>query len=85
MRFVASIVGIVMSVLPLIFFWVGAQTFVRPLERGLAYGMVIGTGSLLALSIALLFTPFVQRIQFILLVATIAAVAIILTADRLFK
>ena len=85
MRFLAAISGIFVSILPLIFFWVDAQTFLQPLERGLAYAMVILTGALLALSVSLLVTPSVQRFQAILLITTIAAVTVILVADRLLK
>jgi uncharacterized membrane protein len=78
MRFVAAIAGIVVSVLPLIFFWIGAQTFIRPHERALAVGATLETGALLLMSIALFFTPSVQRLQGILLITTIGTVAIIL-------
>ena len=82
MRFVAAIAGVLVSVPPLIFFWVGTQTFLRTLERGLAFAMVIATCALLGLSVALLFTPSVQRLQGVLLIATIAAVTIILIMHR---
>jgi hypothetical protein len=85
MRFVAAIAGIVVSVPPLLFFWIGTQTFLRPLERALAFAMTLETGALLVLSVALLFTPSVQRIQVILLIVTVATVALILAAIRVLR
>ena len=85
MRFVAAIAGILLSLPPLIFFWIGAQTFLRPLERALAVAVSLETGALLLVSIALLFTPSVQRIQLVLLIATIATVALVLLAYRLLR
>ena len=85
MRVLLAISGILVSILPLIFFWVGAQTFLRPAERGLAFAMVGLTGGLLVLSVSLFFTPSVQRLQAILLGATIIAVAALLVAYRLLK
>jgi hypothetical protein len=73
-RFVTAVVGFVLSILPLIFFWIGVHTFTRPIERGLAFGMVILTGALFILSLALLFTPSVQRLQSLVLLLTIVAV-----------
>jgi len=43
------------------------------------------TGGLLVLSVSLFFTPSVQRLQAILLGATIIAVAALLVAYRLLK
>jgi hypothetical protein len=85
MRFVTAVAGVLIAVLPLIFFWVGAQTFLRPLERTLAFAMVVETGALLLLSLALFFTPSVQRIQAIVLFATIASTGLILVAHRLLR
>lgn len=82
MRFVAAIAGVLVSIPPLVFFWIGARTFVRPPERLLAIAVTIETGALLFLSLALLFTPSLQRLQGILLSATVATVAIILVANR---
>ena len=82
MRYVAAIAGILVSILPLVFFYVGTQTFLRPGEKMLAIGMVILTGGLLLLSVALLFTPAVQRVQAVALAATVAAVALILALHR---
>src|SRR3954469_10141443 len=72
MRFVVAILGILVSIPPLLFFWIGSQTFVRPGERRLAVAMTIESVALLALSIASLFTPAVEPIQLAVLVATIA-------------
>lgn len=85
MRFVAAIAGVLVSVPPLIFFWIGTRTFVRPPERALAIAVTIEAGALLLLSLALLFTPSLQRLQGILLLATIATIAIILAANRLLR
>jgi hypothetical protein len=85
MRFVAAFAGVVIGIFPLIFFWVGAQTFVRPLERALAFAMVVETGALILLSLALFFTPAVQRIQAIILVATIVSTALILITYRMLR
>ena len=82
MRFVAAIAGVLVSVPPLIFVWVGAQTFVRSLERGLAFAMMVATFALLGLSVALLFTPAVQRLQGMLLLATIATLTVALVVYR---
>jgi hypothetical protein len=85
LRFVLAIVGVLVSVPLLVFFWIGTQTFVRQLERLLAFLVTIETGALLVLSIALLFTPSVQRLQAAFLIASIATVAAILIAYRLFR
>jgi hypothetical protein len=85
MRFVAAIAGVLVSVPPLIFFWISTRTFVRPPERALAIAVTIEAGALLLLSLALLFTPSLQRLQGILLLATIATIAIILAANRLLR
>ena len=85
MRLIAAIAGILISIPPLIFFWIGAQTFIRPTEKALATFVTIETAALLIVSAALLFTPAVQRLQLGLLLATIATVALILMADRLFR
>lgn len=85
MRFVAAIVGMLVSVPPLIFFWIGAQTFIRQKERALAVAVAVETGALLLLSIALLFTASVQLLQFLLLLATLATIVGLLIAYRLFK
>jgi hypothetical protein len=77
-RFLTAFAGILLSVPPLIFFWIGSQTFVRPLEKGLAVAVTLETGALLVMSIALFFTPSVQRIQTLLLAATAVTVAVII-------
>jgi hypothetical protein len=84
-RFVLAIAGILVSVPPLIFFWIGTQTFARHSEKALAVVMTVETGVLLVLSIALFFAPSVQRLQAVLLLATIAISALILMAHRFFK
>lgn len=85
MRLALAFVGVVVSVPPLIFFWIGSQTFVRQLERLLAIFVTVETGALLVLSITLLFAPSVQRLQAILLIATIGTVAAILIGYRLLR
>ena len=86
MRFLMAVAGVLLSVPPLIFFWIGSQTFVRPLEKGLAMAVTLETGALLVLSIALFATPSVQRIQTLLLAATAVTVAIVIfMASRLAK
>jgi hypothetical protein len=85
MRFVAALAGVLVSVPPLIFFWIGTQTFTRDVERALAYVMTIESAALLVLSIALFFTPSVQRIQLILLIITIGSFAAVLGANRRLK
>jgi hypothetical protein len=85
LRLVAAIAGILVSVPPLIFFWIGGQTFIRPLERALAVAVTVETGALFLVSIALLFTSSLQRLQGILLITTMATVAIILGAYRLLR
>jgi hypothetical protein len=82
MRFIAAIAGTLVSILPLIFFWVGSSTFIRPAEQLLARVMVGLSGGLLIASLALFFTPVVQRVQAFLLAATIVAVAAILFLSR---
>ena len=85
MRFVAAFAGLIVSIPPLIFFWVGAQTFVKHVERGLAFAMVIETAAMLALWVGLLFTPSVQRLQATLLIATVVAVILILVGYHLSR
>ena len=78
MRALLVIAGIVLSVPSLIFFWIGTQTFIRSHERLLAVALTLETGALLALSIALIFSPSVQRAQSLLLLATLASLAIVI-------
>ena len=85
MRFLVAILGILVSIPPLIFFWIGSQTFVRGSERALAVAITLETAALLAFSIALFFTPSVLRIQVILLAVTIVTVAAVLGAHGLLK
>ncbi len=85
MRFVAAIVGIVVSIPPLLFFWIGTRTFIRPLKKALAVVVTAETGALLVLSVALLFTPSVQRFQGILLIAAVGTVAFIVVANRFLR
>ena len=85
MRFVAAIAGVILSVPPLIFFWIGTQTFIRLSERVLAIAMTIETGALLILSAALLFTPAVQRLQTLLLLSTLVTIVLILAGYRLLR
>ena len=54
------------------------QTFIRSHERLLAVALTLETGALLALSIALIFSPSVQRAQSLLLLATLASLAIVI-------
>ena len=85
MRFIAAIAGVILSVPPLIFFWIGTQTFTRLSERVLAIAMTIETGALLILSVALLFTPAVQRLQTLLLLSTPVTIVLILAGYRLLR
>lgn len=85
MRFIAAIAGILLSLPPLIFFWIGAQTFIRKGERLLATGVAIETFALLAASVALLFTPAVQRVQVLLLLMTVVTLIAVLVGLRLLK
>ena len=85
MRFVAAITGIVVSVPPLVFFWIGTQTFLRSSEKLLALAVTLETAALLALSVALLFTPAVQRLQVVVLLATLVTVALIFAGYRLIR
>ena len=85
MRSVAAIAGVILSVPPLIFFWIGTQTFTRLSERVLAIAMTIETGALLILSVALLFTPAVQRLQTLLLLSTLVTIVLILAGYRLLR
>jgi hypothetical protein len=83
MRALAAIAGILLSGPTLLFFWIGAQTFIRPHERILAIAMTIEAGALLALSIGLVFTPALQRIQAVLLGTTLLSLVIIFGIYRL--
>ena len=85
MRLVAAVAGFVLSVPPLIFFWIGSQTFLRFWEKALAMAVTVETAALLALSVALFFTPTVHRIQALLLVATFVTVVFILAGYHLLK
>jgi hypothetical protein len=82
MRFVVAILGILLSLPPLLFFWIGSQTFIRRGEHRLAVAVTIESSALLALSIASLFTPSIQRIQLAVLIATVATVAAVLSFAR---
>jgi hypothetical protein len=84
-RFVLALAGILVSVPPLFFFWIGSQRFIRRLKRALAIAVTLETGVLLLLSLALLFTPAVARSQAILLISTVATIAVILLAYRLLR
>ena len=84
MRFFAALAGVLVAVPPLIF-WIGAQTFIRPLEKALALGVTIVTGALLLASAALLFTPSVQRLQGVLLVATVTTLVAVVMGRRLLE
>jgi hypothetical protein len=85
MRFVAAIAGIILSIPLLIFFWIGTQTFMRSSERALAMAVTLETAALLALSVALLFTPSVQRVQAVLVLATLVTIALIMAGYRLLR
>ena len=82
MRFVAAIAGIAIALPALIFFWIGAQTFIRQSEKTLAIVLVAETCALLLLSLALPFVPSVQRLQAVLLALAVASIAAILAAYR---
>jgi len=71
MRLIAAIAGILTAVPPLVFFWIGTQTFLRPLERALSLVVTTETAALLLVSVAMLVTPSVQPLQAILLAATV--------------
>jgi hypothetical protein len=75
MRAVLAVLGILLSTPALLFFWIGTQTFIRLRERVLANVLTLATGLLLGLSVALIFNPAVQRVQIILLAATIVMLA----------
>ena len=85
MRFVAGIAGILLGVPPFIFFSIGARTFNRTLEKALAVGVTLETGALLLLSVALFFTPSVQRVQAAFLFATLITMTAILLAHRFLR
>lgn len=85
MRIVAAIAGILVALPPLLFFWIGTQTFIRPQERALALGVTIGTGALLLSSVALLFTPSVQRLQGILILAVLVTLLAIVVRHKVLK
>ena len=82
MRFVAAILGIFASVPSLLFFWIGAQTFARPLEKALATGVTLLSGALLLSSAILLFSASIQRVQVCLLIATVVIVSATLMTAR---
>ena len=85
MRFIAAIAGILLSVPPLIFFWIATQTFIKAGERLLAAAIAIETLALLAASIALFFAPSVQRVQLVLLVATVLSLTAVAVAMKIRK
>jgi hypothetical protein len=82
MRVIAAIAGILLSVPPLIFFWIGAQTFIKAGERRLATVIAIETFALLAVSIALFFAPAVQPFQLLLLLTTVLSLAAVIAAMK---
>jgi len=69
-RAVTIIAGLLLAMPTLLFFWIGAQTFIRPLERMLAVTLATQAAALLALSLILVFTPVAQRMQAVLLGTT---------------
>lgn len=77
MRAILAALGILISAPLMLFFWIGTQTFVREHEHLLAVAMTLLTGLLLALSITLIFSASVQRIQAILLAVTVAMLAML--------
>jgi len=85
MRFVAAMIGILVGVPPFLFFWVGAQTFIRSPEKVLAVVVAAQSGALLLLSATLFFTPSVQRLQGMLLIVTVATIGIIFAAYRALR
>ena len=85
MRLVAAIAGILVSIPPLLFAWVGTQTFIRPRERKVAAVVTAQTGALLLMSLGLLLSPYVQIPQAILLVVTVATSAFILKNPRFLE
>jgi hypothetical protein len=82
MRFVLAIFGMLIGTPPLLFFWIGSQTFVRPRERQLAIMVTCETAALIALSAALLFTPSVEPIQIVVLIVTIATLGAVWIVAR---
>ncbi|MCP3731294.1 hypothetical protein M9978_12735 [Sphingomonas sp. MG17] len=82
MQFLAAIIGMLVSVPPLIFFWIGTGTFVRPSERRLAVIVTLVSAALLALSAVLFFTRAVQAVQGTLLAVQVLAVSLILLTYR---
>jgi hypothetical protein len=82
MRAVLVVLGILLSVPALLFFWVGTRTFIRLHERLLANVLTLAMGLLLALSVVLIFNPAVQRVQIILLATTIAMLVVTFTLAK---
>ncbi|MFL9842487.1 hypothetical protein ABS767_16070 [Sphingomonas sp. ST-64] len=82
MRFVAAIVGILISIPPLIFFGVGAQTFIRRSEKIVAMVVTAESLALLIVSAMLLFTGSVQRVQGGLLALTLATIFFVVVFSR---
>ena len=82
MRFVAGILGILVSMPSLLFFGIGAQTFGRPLEKALATGVTLLSGALLLLSAAVFFSASIQRVQVFVLIATVVIVGATLITAR---
>ena len=58
-----------MSLPLLLFFWVGAQSFVRPAEKKLAVAILGFAAGLLALSLATLFLPWLAWVDLVAIVA----------------
>lgn len=85
MRIVMAIAGILLSTPALIFFWIGSQTFLRTHERLLAVALTVETAALLALSIGLLFTSSLLRIQAVLLGLTLVSIIAVLGFARMSK
>jgi hypothetical protein len=85
MRIVMAIAGILLSTPALIFFWIGSQTFLRTPERLLAVALTVETAALLALSVGLLFTPSLLRLQALLLGLTLASLVVVIILARVWK
>ena len=83
MRAILATLGILVGAPILLFFWIGTQTFVRENERLLAIAITALTVGLLVLSLALIFTASVQRIQSVVLAITVFLLAVIYAAYRL--
>jgi hypothetical protein len=78
MRFIAAIVGILVSLPTFALSMFGTHAFVSLTERAWAMAVALEAGALFFVSALLIFTSSIQRLQGALLIVTVVTIALIL-------